>query len=338
MKPTTLIPLVVLVATLRAYGQTAPWAQEPDVVILRDGTRIEGRAVDVRLGEQATVRLPSGELRVVLWADVQTARGPSFEPPAGRRPPDAPTTATTPTLPSEHPDAPRETAARYLTVRPGTFPVILVADGEPLMISAIVESRALDPNLDPVPDPGDPIMPMFTSRLFGPTLPPSPSISPIRTQYLCTTPCTLYLVPGRATIHVGGIGRVESVQTIDVPLGGRRVTLYSSSSAVFGAAVGLTLLGAAASAAGSLALIADWTGNSGSVGGLPVLLLGILGIGVGSIAIAIGIPIIVRTRVGVERTTPLGSPERPPPRRTRVAGASVAPIAHGALAGFTLAF
>jgi hypothetical protein len=199
------------------------------------------------------------------------------------------------------PYVPPSVAERYLPARPGTVPVELLSDGVPLMISAVLEARNIGTTLPPVPQPEDDPTPMSHGGVpFGYDL----AGTTVRTEYLCTTPCTLHLPPGRTSLHVGGVGRVESIQTLVIDRQPRRVVLYSSSSLALGGGVALALFGGALGVAGAIALAVDI--NSSSVHALGTLgTLGAVSASAGAFAMAAGIPIIVQSHVGIARSEPI---------------------------------
>lgn len=179
------------------------------------------------------------------------------------------------------------------------------------MISAIVEARNLTSSVVGINDTDESLTGTYAPmNPYGSFSPHSlDSAAPvIRTQLLCTTPCTLHLPPGHTSLHVGGEGRLESVQTVEVRNRPLRVTFRAASSAVFGSGVVLTLFGAALSAAGSFAFVVQSTGTGTGGGGQPLYPLAIGCLIAGSLGLAVGIPILTQTRPGIGRTEQLGRP------------------------------
>jgi hypothetical protein len=286
---------VALLVSTTADAQVAPWNDEPDVVVLRDGSRLEGRVVDLHVGESTTLRGPDGSLRVIRWAEIDRAVGPSFgtSPRARATIPAPPPPPSSAAMDDARIDRPPLTEPR-----PGTVPVLLVSDGAPLTISAVLDARGgglggMHLESDFAIDSG--------SSTFGPPV-SLPSIDPaltVRTRTLCNTPCTLFLRPGSTAVHVGGAGRVESLETLSVRDRPMRVTLRSVSSAAFGTGVVMTLFGAALSVAGSFALVVDGTGTGTGPGGQSLVPIGVGCLVAGALGLVIGIPVLARTRPGV---------------------------------------
>ncbi len=303
------VPVAVLLTSLLAgrlpAAQTvAPWNAAPDVVVLTDRARLEGRVVDLRLGESLTLRTADGALHVVRWTEIDHATGPAFDAgltgsPAAPPPPSSAARGT-PTL-----------AASYLQARPGSVPVRVTSDGAPLTLSAIVALRDAPPSYTPLGDPDEPF-PASVPTLGGsgsygpyPPHPTEPGVPSVHTRVLCATPCTLHLVPGRTALHVGGAGRVESVQTLMVRDAPVSVTFRSSSATLYGAGLVLTLFGTALSIAGVAALVIEETHSGAAAGGQSLYPLAIGGIAAGMLGLAIGVPLVVRSRTGIARIGPL---------------------------------
>jgi hypothetical protein len=232
---------------------------------------------------------------------------------------------------------PLDTIDRYLTPRVGAVPVQLIADGEPLTLSAVIDlSLGSSPPTDPFLEPNLGGTPAIDANAVAMR---DALGLPVRTEYLCTTPCMLYLPPGRARLHIGGPGRLESIEAIDIGRAPQRVTLFSPSAAAFGGGVALTLLGASTALVGTMALIVDATSPTNASTSLATA--GGIMLGLGGAALAVGIPLILRARTGVERTTRLpmrpnpaahrdaDSAARPRPRTPPLVGAGLAPVAHG---------
>lgn len=296
------IALVVAVLVLSLSSRSAraqiiaPWGAALDVLVLRDGSRVEGHAIDVHIGNSATIRTEEGTLRVVQWTDVEHASGPAFGAPG------APTHVAPPAPPASESD---EIQSRYLEPLPGTIPVQVMSDGAPLLISAVLEARNLTTRAIGFGERDDSLPPLFGAT--GATIDaPRPVI---RTRLLCVTPCTLHLPAGHTALHVGGEGRLESVQTVDVQHRPMRFTFRSASSTTFGAGVVLTLFGAALSAAGSFALLIEGTSTGSS--GQPLLPFAVGCLLAGAFGLSIGIPILSVTHPGIERSEPIGTPHAP---------------------------
>ncbi|MFO0577241.1 MAG: hypothetical protein U1A78_24820 [Polyangia bacterium] len=86
--------------------------------------------------------------------------------------------------------------------RPGTFPVLLEAEGPPMELRT---------------PPDHPVQPLYGQPAYGP-------------EYLCTTPCTLYLPRGGYTLNAEAAGRPLVRLDLDVRPPGQRVLVRSTSA------------------------------------------------------------------------------------------------------------
>lgn len=320
--------LAMALASGRAAAQTPPWSAD-DAVVLRDGTWLEGHAIDIRLGERVTVQGADGTLRVLRWTELRSARGPSFDAllrpadTASRVPPPPPGAAFT-RVRRNHPFDPQTIAARYLEPREGRVPVTLESQGPALVISAV----------EPYPGEIVPTLNGASGEGSGDGLGQA-GTSALR---LCTTPCTLYLPPGRTRIHIGGRDRLESLETLEVGTRPQRVRLHSSSATLAGLGFALTIFGASFVFAGATAAVAHFTNNV-STGGPSLLAVGGVLFGIGVVNLTVGLPLAFGARVGVARIDPLQRPTRDVPRaRLRLTAAGAGPSSDGRGAQVGLAF
>jgi hypothetical protein len=152
-------------------------------------------------------------------------------------------------------------------------------------------------------------------------------------ERLCTTPCTLYVPPGRMTLFTDGVGIAPGDTELDVPPSGLRVRLLAPSSTAVVATRALFVTGALSAIAG-IALfagaIAD-ASDASHAGGPPTATTWGLVAG-GAVATTLGVALVLTaalmpgTRAGIAERRPLASASR---RRWRW-GAAIAPGTSGA--------
>ena len=216
-------------------------------------------------------------------------------------------------------DAPSESTASHdddeppptftLRPEPGRSPLLIESAGAQLDVGLAPQSQSLGaPAGTPPVDPG---------------------------EALCATPCMLYARRGVVRLWSGGPGLRQDLSQLSVPPWGIRVRLRAASHARYDTGFALTLTGGLTLTAGTLVIFGPlWA--SGARGGPPSALwlapgLGV--VGVGSIAMAVGIALLSTSRTGIASTSPLGrvgnSATRSVPMQWAV---GAAPLADGAVA------
>jgi hypothetical protein len=204
-----------------------------------------------------------------------------------------------------------------------------VTGGPPLLISAPIEPVLTPPPPSAMDDaPGDPYLGL-SAPSYGPVVLPRP-----RTAPLCETPCTLYLAPGAVPLHFSAPGRLDAVEHLVVPHEPQRVLVRSGSTAEAAAGFVLALLGGTMAIAGSVAMVA-WASGARAPELLPVSATSVV---LGAVCLGVGIPVLVLTRTGVERTGPLDEPGPRAARATRVRLQLAAVLPGGALLGTAVTF
>ncbi len=283
---------------------------EEDVIVTRAGREVRGVAVDVRVGQTVTIRNAAGALQVIPWADVSAARGPSFGPATGA-------TARGPSLDSgrEIDDGytPRSSPRGFLQPHEGAVPVIVESDGDPLTVS-LLHPVTISSSSWGLPWSGSPGIVGYGgvgwggmgagNSTYGNSLDPygAPSQT-VATLQLCNTPCTLYLRPGSHSVRVGGPGRRESDETLDVGSHGGRVRFHSASRNSFSAGQVFLWAGAGVSLIGVLLFVETTTNRRAGVPGDAGPAIGLM-VG-GGIAVSIGIPLVVMNFTGRVESSPL---------------------------------
>lgn len=294
----------------------SPGTSISDVLVLRDGSQLRGAALDVRVNESVTMRLADGTTRAIAWTEVSAMSGPGFRAvfdPAARN---RPVATAVPVSASQSIATAR--VQNYLRPSEGTVPVLVESDGDPLSIS-IAQPITLPSSM--MQSPLNTYSPMSSSYGFdlmgsssfgmglGPSYSPTfgmpysqPSygFASVSYQHVCSTPCTLHLRPGSHSLHVGGSGRRESDEMLEVQPGqGQRVRFRSSSRTSY--TIGQTVLwvGVGSAVIGSLLLI-EGSGRCTASGCDRTAAIGL--IIAGALGVGIGIPLIVVNRTGqVER-------------------------------------
>jgi hypothetical protein len=230
-------------------------------------------------------------------AHAQTAPW-STSAPQSTPPPPPPQGGTVSNLAS----VPSFDAHGYLVPRPGTVPITFVGEANEVAIS--------------VPAP-----------TFGPLL------GPLSYAYVCTTPCTLYLAPGGASLHLGlptqlqqdisfvvGVNAPRRLIVATPSVGRVLAVLIGYSFGTFFALAGITAFGVA--------------GTTSSAGADPLLLgigVGASSIGGGRLALAIGQTVTWHT--GIVSSAPIA-----PRARVRWSGVRVALLDGGTGALFGAAW
>lgn len=315
-------------ATVPPSPLIVPASSGVDVVVLRDGSELRGIAIDIRTGQSITVRLSSGEVRVVGWDEIATARGPSFRAspssspsPSVRAPAPAPPARAAMSGDDDVDEVPlRFSAGFYLRPRPGAVPVRIESDGDPLTVGLLVTAPYASSAIGPGPTFGASLG-YGTSSIgagygYGPSLANGYGAFAVGVQVVCSTPCTLYLAPGPHTLQLGGAGRRESTETIEVGNRPARFRFRSASRAAHGLGTTLLWIGIGSAVLGTLLLVDNYSRCSGACD--PTLAIGLLiagGLGIGT-----GTPLIIFNATGLSEERSPRAP-RPSSARLRFGGA-----------------
>jgi hypothetical protein len=267
--------LSTMLAAAPAGAQTTAPTPAEDVVTLRDGSVLRGRAREVRVDESVVLMLPSGETRAIPWPQVTSATGPSFQP-----------TAAPPAAPAAPPPPPPETAADleareaelatedFRRPAPGRVPLVVESPDRVQVVGVTLSVTAVGTGVE--------------SQLIT------------RHRELCRTPCTLYVRPGAFPLYTGGLGVVEATSDLAVPPHGARVQVHAPSETLTRAytmagGVSLALMLGGIAVAG----LGDFLGNNDAVVGGLVTGLVAFPIFLGSLALSLSTP------SGVRSLTPL---------------------------------
>lgn len=202
----------------------------------------------------------------------------------------ASTTHDAPTVPEPPTAAPSSTCeSDYLCRRPGTVPVVVESDGDALAVSVVVPFGAPDlPSLwgaDARFDRASGVVDHSATR-----------------QFVCATPCTIYLAPGARQLHIGGQGQRESDEALEVGPTGTRVRYHAASQAGYDLGEILTWVGGGAAVLGALTTFDASGGHCAVVPSctpiVPVALL----VG-GGVALGLGLPLRLANGTGAVHTS-----------------------------------
>lgn len=317
--PWAMVPSSPNPSTMTAsVSMTVPSREEPsDTVALRNGGEVRGIAIDVRVGQTVTMRTPSGELRVIAWGDIASASGPAFRhvlPGAPPAPPSAPVGDLEELVALRARDP-----MTYLHQRPGTVPVRVESDGDPLEVSV-------------------PLSESFVPRgagFFAGTSMMAPGVqsdgvvtSSPRGGFLrvCTTPCTLYFYPGVQPLRLGGAGYRESDELVEVTPRGARVRFHAASSSQYMVGQGFLWAGASLMVVGVLFVTAGARCSPTALCDMTAPLFFLVS---GALAVGVGVPLVVLNQTG-----PVEIPTDE--RRVRGGSATAARVGFGPVPGGAL--
>lgn len=120
-----------------AAGITAP-PKDADVVHLKDGGAVQGKLVEMVPNNHWTLKLATGEVRVIAWADAAPQRVPPLEPRLGGAPDETDLAPLPPTqTPAPNTSAPHTTLADVAAPHPSSTPRTM---GMGLIIGGIVSA------------------------------------------------------------------------------------------------------------------------------------------------------------------------------------------------------
>jgi hypothetical protein len=69
--------IILIVCTVLALVAVAG-AEEPDTIVLKDGTLLRGHVAEMKPHQSVTIQLLNGQTRTLSWSEVASAKGPSF--------------------------------------------------------------------------------------------------------------------------------------------------------------------------------------------------------------------------------------------------------------------
>ncbi len=217
-----------------AIAQTAPPQDVPqDVLQLTDGTTLRGRVLELRLFQDATIRLEDGTIRTVAWSAIASGSADIWNLHAAANWRAAVAPAAPPSVPAPM-VAPPWGPDDLLRPGPGRVPLRVESDGAPQNVGIGVWGRRRE-----------------------------------ALAVVCTTPCTMYVFPGIFPLYTGGPNVRPTVQPVMVT--GAGVTVLAHAGSPMNRALGVAMipLGAIGMLA-SVVLMLDPPGPSSSpaVGGL----------------------------------------------------------------------
>jgi hypothetical protein len=189
--------------------------------------------------------------------------------------------------------------------RPGTVPVRVESDGDPLEVSVILP----DPLATRVTDyhpPGIYSSALYGGFSFGYSPPVVETRAPLY-QRVCTTPCTLYLRPGIQALHLGGAGRRDSDELVEVGAQRTRVRFRSASSLHYAFGQGFMWAGASLSVVGVLFMTAGNRCGSPSACDMTTPMAFLIS---GGLALAVGVPLVIANQTGPVEIPPARRPRR----------------------------